>query len=201
MSLRAALLLAAIGLLATSLLAGLELATRARIAEQAQQRALERLAEVLPPDRYDNDPLAESFEIEDSRLGPGRHRVHLGRLQGQPSALAVQAIASDGYAGPIELLIGIDRDGRVLGVRVLRHQETPGLGDPIERRRSDWILGFDGRHLGDPPPSRWTVRRDGGDFDQFTGATITPRAVTVAIRRALEFHASEHDRLYRQPMP
>jgi electron transport complex protein RnfG len=86
-------------------------------------------------------------------------------------------------------------------VRVLAHAETPGLGDPIEERRSDWIRSFEGRSLGDPLPARWTVRRDGGDFDQFTGATITPRAVVQAVRRALEFHAAEHDRLYATPPP
>ena len=195
-SLRSATLLALAGLIATTLLAGVHLVTRERIAEQARTRALQRLAEVLPPELYDNDPLQDVIHVQDPRLGPGPHRVHRGRLDGQPSALALHALAPDGYAGPIALLIGIDVHGRVLGVRVLEHQETPGLGDPIETRRSDWIHGFAGRTLDDPPPERWTVRRDGGDFDQFTGATITPRAVALAIRRALEFHAAAREHLY-----
>ncbi len=194
--LRSAALLALAGLIATAMLAGIHLATRERIAEQARERALQRLAAVLSPEHYDNDPLNDIVQVSDPRLGPGAQTVYRGRRHGQASAIALTATAPDGYAGPIELLIGIDHDGRVLGVRVLAHQETPGLGDPIEIRRSDWILGFVGRSLDDPPPARWTVRRDGGDFDQFTGATITPRAVTHAVRRALDFHAAERYRLY-----
>jgi electron transport complex protein RnfG len=85
------------------------------------------------------------------------------------------------------LLVAVDAGGRLLGVRVLAHRETPGLGDLIEERRSGWIHGFDGRSLGDPPAARWQVRKDGGDFDQFTGATITPRAIVRAVRGALEY--------------
>ena len=94
-------------------------------------------------------------------------------------------VAPDGYSGDIHLLLGVDPDGRVLGLRVIRHRETPGLGDYIERRRSDWILGFDGRRLGEPEAARWAVRQDGGDFDARSGATVTPRAVVKAVRRAL----------------
>lgn len=183
-------------LIATVLLVGIHVATRERIAERDHQLALERLAAVLPPDRYDNDPIADAVEVVDPRLGPGTQVVHRGRRSGAPSVMAITATATDGYAGPIRLIVGIDADGRILGVRVLSHNETPGLGDPIETRRSGWILGFDGRSLGDPPTERWTVISDGGDFDAFTGATITPRAVTQAVRRALEFHVAERDRLY-----
>jgi electron transport complex protein RnfG len=193
---RSGLSLAIAALLATALLAGIHVATRDRIVERDRQLDLERLAAVLPPDRYDNDPLADTIEIDDPRLGPGTQSVHRGRLGGKPSVLAITATAMDGYAGPIRLIVGIDTGGRILGVRVLSHSETPGLGDPIETRRSDWILGFNDRQLGDPPDVRWTVKPDGGDFDAFTGATITPRAVTRAIRRVLEFHATERDRLY-----
>lgn len=198
---RSALLLALAALLASALLAGLHAVTRERIAAREQALALARLAAVLPPERYDNDPLADRIEISDPRLGPGVQTVHRGRRGGRPSALAITAIAPDGYAGPIRLIVGIAADGTVLGVRVLEHAETPGLGDPIEERRSDWIFGFDGRSLGDPPAERWAVRADGGDFDQFTGATITPRAVVGAVRLALEFHAAEHERLYADAMP
>ena len=97
------------------------------------------------------------------------------------------------------MLLGIDLDGTVTGARVVQHRETPGLGDPIEARRSDWIEGFDGRSLGDPPAPEWTVRKDGGAFDQFTGATITPRAVVSAVRRALVFHERQRDTLYGLP--
>lgn len=194
--LRSAGVLALAGLLAAGLLGGLDGLTRERIAEQARTLELERLAAVLPHDRYDNDPLDDTITVTDPRLGPGEHLVRRGRLGGRPSALALTATAT-GYAGPIRLLIGVAYDGRVLGVRVLEHQETPGLGDPIEERRSPWIHGFDGRHLGDPGPEAWTVHRDGGAFDQFAGATITPRAVAQAVRRVLEYHAGERERLYR----
>jgi electron transport complex protein RnfG len=199
--LRAAALLGLAALLATAALTGIDALTRDRIEQRARALELERLGQVLPPSSYDNDPLAETQRVEDPRLGPGLQRVHLGRRGGRPSAMALTATAPDGYAGPITLVVGIAADGSVLGVRVLAHAETPGLGDPIEERRSDWIRSFEGRSLGDPLPARWTVRRDGGDFDQFTGATITPRAVVQAVRRALEFHAAEHDRLYATPPP
>jgi Na+-translocating ferredoxin:NAD+ oxidoreductase subunit G len=89
----------------------------------------------------------------------------------------------------------------VLGMRVLEHRETPGLGDVIEERRSDWIRGFDGRSLGDPPPDRWAVRRDGGDFDQFTGATVTPRAIVSAVRKALIYAERHRDELFAAAEP
>jgi len=102
-------------------------------------------------------------------------------------AAVLESVAPDGYSGSIRLLVGVTPDGRLLGVRVLQHQETPGLGDAIEERRSDWIRSFDGRSLGRPPMARWKVRKDGGDFDQLTGATVTPRAVVAAVRNTLLF--------------
>lgn len=194
-----ALLLGLAALLATALLAGIHHVTRERIAAREHARALERLAAVLPPALYDNDPLADTTVIHDARLGPGPRTVWRARRAGTGTAVALAVTAPDGYAGPIELLVGIDRGGRVLGVRVASHAETPGLGDPIELRRSDWILSFDGRSLADPLPARWSVRRDGGDFDQFTGATITPRAVVAAVARALAVHGERGDALYAPP--
>lgn len=194
-----AVLLGLAAVLATALLAGIHHGTRERIAVREQARALERLAAVLPPALYDNDPLADTTVVHDARLGSGPRTVWRARRGGAGTAVALSVTAPDGYAGPIDLLVGIDRAGRVLGVRVTGHAETPGLGDPIELRRSDWVLGFDGRSLTDPPPARWTVRRDGGDFDQFTGATITPRAVVAAVARALAFHAESGDALFALP--
>ncbi|MCK9488257.1 MAG: electron transport complex subunit RsxG [Xanthomonadales bacterium] len=191
-----ALRLGLVALIGSALLATIHELTRERVAARAHAQALARLAAVLPPELYDNDPLAETRYLADPRLGPGRQRIHTARRDGQVRAVAITASAADGYAGPILFITGIDRDGRILGVRVLEHGETPGLGDPIEERRSDWIHGFAGRRLGDPPATRWTVRRDGGDFDQFTGATITPRALTQAIARVLAFHDERHAELY-----
>ena len=123
-------------------------------------------------------------------------RAYRARRGDRPVAVIMNLVAPDGYNGAIRLLAGIYRDGTVSGVRVIAHRETPGLGDPIEADRSDWIHAFEGRSLADPLPRGWAVRRDGGDFDQFTGATITPRAVVEAVQRALEYHAAHADRLY-----
>jgi len=100
-----------------------------------------------------------------------------------------------GYGGAIRVLLGVDKDGRILGARVLAHTETPGLGDKIEVDRDDWILDFDGKSLGEPPPERWAVKKDGGDFDQFSGATITPRAVVKSVKQGLELFAAHRDAL------
>ena len=104
--------------------------------------------------------------------------------------------AVDGYNGNITLLAGINRDGSLRGVRVVSHKETPGLGDAIEAEKSDWIRAFSGRSLRDPAAEQWTVQRDGGEFDQFTGATITPRAVVNAVRMALEYYEANRGRLF-----
>jgi len=108
-------------------------------------------------------------------------------MDGKAVAVMMMFTAADGYNGDIRLLAGIDVHGTVLGVRVIAHKETPGLGDPIEIERSDWILSFAQKSLNNPQPDGWNVKRDGGQFDQFTGATITPRAVVRATRRALQY--------------
>ncbi|NCC28094.1 MAG: RnfABCDGE type electron transport complex subunit G, partial [Gammaproteobacteria bacterium] len=105
-------------------------------------------------------------------------------------------VVPDGYAGPIQLLVSVLRDGSVGGVRVLFHHETPGLGDKIEERKSDWVLSFDGKSLSNPTPERWAVKRDGGEFDQFTGATITPRAIVHAVKNTLIYVQQQGDALF-----
>ena len=112
------------------------------------------------------------------------YRVYAGE---KPVAALFVVSARDGYAGPIRLLIGIAMDGTVTGVRVLEHRETPGLGDRIETTKSDWVLQFDGHSLLDPPPPRWALKGDGGDFDQLTGASVTPRAIVNAIKQTLTY--------------
>lgn len=199
-SLRASLQLALAGLLAASLLAGTWWLTRGRIAEAERQAERDALAIVLPPDRHDNDPVADAVSVRaPAWLGLETATIRRARLAGDPAALVLDAEAPDGYGGPIRLLVAVGTDGRVIGVRVTAHRETPGLGDDIEAARSDWIHGFTGRTLGDPPAPRWRVRRDGGDFPQFAGATVTPRAVVVAVRRALDFVASHGDEAWAAP--
>ena len=122
--------------------------------------------------------------------------MYRARKAGQPVALVITPVAPDGYSGIIKLLVGINVDGTLNGVRVVTHRETPGLGDAIDEKRSDWIHLFDNRSLLDPPLERWAVRKDGGDFDQLTGATITPRAVVKAVRQTLLYYRDNQDALF-----
>ncbi|MCC5872308.1 MAG: electron transport complex subunit RsxG [Gammaproteobacteria bacterium] len=153
--------------------------------ERVRQAAL---LEILDPamDTAMAFDLTDTVTLESPALGHHQPQTAVrARLDDELRALLVPVRIPDGYSGDIQLLLGIEADGRIAGVRVVEHRETPGLGDAIERRKSDWIEAFRGRSLGDPPLARWTVRREGGDFDAFTGATITPRAVARGIGRAL----------------
>jgi electron transport complex protein RnfG len=114
-------------------------------------------------------------------------------------AAIIEPVAPDGYSGSIRLIVAMTPEGRLLGVRVLEHHETPGLGDAIEERRSAWIRSFEGRGLDDPPLPRWKVRKDGGDFDQLTGATVTPRAVVAAVRNTLLYARRQGTTLFEPP--
>lgn len=145
------------------------------------------LAQVLPAGFADNDLLADTATV-DGDGGP--LKVHRARKDGRVVGVIYQ-VTGKGYAGPIRIVMGVDRDGRVLGVRVTRHTETPGLGDKIEAHRDPWVHRFAGRSLGDPEPARWAVKKDGGDFDQFAGATITPRAVVGAVKGGLQRFAAQ----------
>ncbi len=200
--LRSAALLGLVAVLGTGLLAWIEALTRDRIAAQERRVMLEQLHQVLPARDYDNALHEDVLLLNDPQFFRHREpvRVYRARRQGEPVAVVMGVTAPDGYNGDIRMLVGIRRDGTLSGVRVTAHRETPGLGDPIERERSDWVLDFDGRSLGNPPPGRWAVQRDGGDFEQFTGATITPRAVVEAVQRALDYHATHAGALYR-PAP
>ncbi len=192
----AAGVLAAFALAGTVLVTTAEHSTRDRISANERQALLDSLALIVDPARYDNDPLADTMTVSDSRLGDDPVTIYRARQDGEPVAAMFAVTAPDGYAGPIRVLVAVNADGTVSGVRVLTHRETPGLGDPIDASRSDWIHGFAGRSLDDPPRARWTVRKDGGAFDQFTGATITPRAVVHAVRRALEFFEEHEEALF-----
>ncbi len=197
----AAAALSLCAVLALGLLVGVEALTRSRIEAARIDAEAAALALVLPANRHDNALLSDRIALLAPRwLGSERPlSVWRARRAGAPAALLLQAQAPDGYAGPIDLLIGIDAEGRITGVRITAHRETPGLGDAIEASRSDWVRSFEQRSLGAPPIDRWAVRRDGGDFDQFAGATITPRAVVRAVRRALQLVLRHQDRLYAAP--
>ena len=197
-SLRASITLALVVAIAAGLLALVYDVTRERIAQAERDRRLARFAAVLGDTRYDNELLEDLIEVSDpDLLGTNETvRVFRARLADEPVAAVLLPVAPDGYGGSIRLVVGIDPTGRLLGVRVFSHRETPGLGDGIDERKSNWILAFDGRSLNDPTPEKWKVRKDGGEFDQFTGATVTPRAVVTAVRNTLVFFEQNQDRIF-----
>lgn len=162
------------------------------IAARALEDKLNSLAQVIPASLHDNNPVADAIAIKD---GDGRElTIYRARKAGKVTGVAYEIRAS-GYAGEMKLMLGVDAAGRVLGVRVTAHKETPGLGDKIEEKKGDWILRFSGLQLGDPPAEKWKVKKDGGQFDQFAGATITPRGVVKAVRGGLDFFAAHQAQL------
>ena len=172
--------------------------TRERIAANERATLLRQLHRLITPDQHDNILLDDAIAVHnESLLGTDEPvMVYRALKNGKPVALVIAAIAPDGYTGSIKLLVGINADGTLSGVRAIAHRETPGLGDAIEEERSDWIHGFTGASLENPPPDRWKVRKDGGDFDQLTGATITPRAVVQAVRNALLYYRQHQETLF-----
>lgn len=182
---KAAALVGLFSLIFLGLVARVQNVTRDRIEANEKSELLRRLGELIPPGDYDNDILNDTANVFDALLGTGPSTVYRARKGGHTVAAALTAAAADGYGGVIRLLVAVRSDGRLAGVRVISHKETPGLGDPIDVEKSDWILGFTGRSLQNPVEGRWAVKKDGGDFDQFTGATITPRAVVRAVRAVL----------------
>ncbi|MBL8250973.1 MAG: electron transport complex subunit RsxG [Candidatus Competibacter sp.] len=197
----AALILFGFAVVGTGLVAVTYSSTKDIIAE-AQRAALESsLNQLVPADRYDNRVVEDRIEIRASEwLGTDEPvTVYRARKNGQPVALFATPTAPDGYSGPIQLLIGVYADGRLAGVRVLAHKETPGLGDGIDEKRSPWILAFAGKSLENPKPEGWKVKKDGGAFDQFTGATITPRAVVKATRKFLDYVQTHREQLFASP--
>ena len=162
-----------------------------------QAALMASLNEVMPHEQHDNDLLADRLTVSDPLLGRNGHHVYRARLDGEPNGAVLEATAPDGYGGNIALIVGVDTQGKVQGVRVVPpHNETPGLGDKIETKKSDWIYGFNGLSLGNPASEGWAVKKDGGQFDSFTGATITPRAVVGAVHRALQYFDANRDAVF-----
>lgn len=174
--------------------------TRDRIARSQQVWIKEHLDALVAPQSYDNDPLTDTIEVTAPDLLGSSLPVTAYRMRkaGAPVAVALRSVAPDGYRGPLELLVAIAPGGTLIGVQVIKHNETPGLGDAFENRDADWLDRFRGLSLTNPPQQRWSVRRDGGDFDAFTGATITPRAIVKAVRRTLEFYRGNEERLFQE---
>ncbi|HHF5435272.1 electron transport complex subunit RsxG [Haemophilus influenzae] len=180
---RYGILLGFIALLCTIISAGIFFLTKDKIDAviAAQQREL--LLQVIPQDYFNNNLLESAVIPQDKNL-LGIQKIYFAKKDGNVSAYAYETTAPDGYSGDIRLLVGLDPKGEVLGVRVIEHHETPGLGDKIERRISNWILGFTNQPINEHNLSEWAVKKDGGKFDQFSGATITPRAVVNQTKRS-----------------
>lgn len=173
--------------------------TKERIARNQRAALLASLHELVPPGDYNNDIVDDTITVTDRKLlgTPDPVTVYRARRNGKPVAVVMTPVAPDGYNGNIWLLEAIRYDGTIMGVRVIAHNETPGLGDNIERSKSPWITTFRGRTLTNPPPGQWHVKRDGGVFDQFTGATITPRAVVKAVHNCLKYYMAHRKALFQ----
>jgi electron transport complex protein RnfG len=183
-------------LVSTTLLATVNLFTHGKIDKNARDREL-RIIDSVMPLPHDNDLHEDYITFEGPDIsGSNTMTVFRARAQGQPVGAVFMPVTAAGYNGTVLLVIGIAQDGTLLGVRVLKHHETPGLGDRIEQGKSGWINQFSGRYLTETANAKWAVKADGGKFDQLSGATITSRGVVNAVRKALEFYQANRDRIY-----
>ncbi len=189
--------LAVFAVVTAGLIAFTQLETKARITENVRFAKSQALHEIITTDMHDNELLDDVISIQDSRLvlDEGPQDAYIARQQDKAVAVILPTIAPDGYTGKIKSIVGVAADGTIIGVRVLAHQETPGLGDKIERKKSNWIEQFKGASLALPAGGKWAVKKDGGQFDQMTGATITPRAVVKSIHHALVYFNENREML------
>lgn len=195
---QAAIILALFAVIGSGLVALSLQITQERIALNERAALLRNLNALIPVEQYDNDLFNDIITLRnEALLGTEKPvTIYRARKQDQPVAAVLTPVAPNGYNGAIYLLVGINYQGVLAGVRVVAHRETPGLGDKIELRRSPWILNFKGHSLHNPQPEQWQVKRDGGLFDQFTGATITPRAVVKAVKNTLLFFQQYRDDIF-----
>ena len=195
------LVLAIFACASTGLVAVTHYLTKDQIKQKEQAQLLSVLNQVNPHDLQHNELFSSCTLVQAEELGTEKAMpAYIAKINGEPSAIAIEAIAPDGYNGAIKVIVGMKIDGTILGTRVLSHQETPGLGDKIDLRVSDWILSFAGKQVTDSNLDRWRVRKDGGDFDQFTGATITPRAVVKSVKQAVQYVNQNNQALLAQPL-
>jgi electron transport complex protein RnfG len=182
----------------TSFVALTEHNTRQTIAQNERRVLLRNLQALLPAEKLDNDIVTDTLLIPAASLlgTENESLVYRARMRGDPVAAIFNSIAPNGYSGKIHLLVGVYFDGSIAGVRALKHAETPGLGDALEIQKSRWILDFDGKSLNNPSAGKWLVKRDGGVFDQFTGATISPRAVVQAVKNTLLYYQQNTDTIF-----
>jgi len=172
--------------------------THDKIIENQRQFLLNALNQVVPARRYDNDLIKSKTILSTKQTGFARDtNVYFARKNNKPVAAIFEVTTLQGYGGAIKILVGINatKPPSIAGVRVIQHTETPGLGDRMEIKKSDWVLSFNGKSIGKPDISRWYVKKDGGDFEQFTGATITPRAIVNSVRSTLLYAQDNLDLL------
>lgn len=195
-------LLALFALICTGLVAVVNQQTADKITQQEQQELMRVLHQLIPDEMHDNDLTAQcTLLLDKEALGTDNPMpAYIATMAGKPVAIAIEAIAPDGYNGNIKLIVGVNTQGEVLGVRTLTHQETPGLGDKIELRKSNWVSQFVGKMLDSQDDKQWLVKKDGGDFDQFTGATITPRAYVKAVKNAVWYFNNNQAQIFSQPL-
>jgi len=193
-----AALLAAFGGLGTALVMLTFELTKDKIEASEKANLLKNLNNIIPAHSHDNNLLDNKLLVaEASQLGSKGPTTIYQAWQGKtPVAVAFSIISNEGYSGEIKLLIAIRENGHIFGVRVISHKETPGLGDKIELAKDEWILGFNDKHLIESVTTPWKVKKDGGSFDQFTGATITPRAIVNAVYKALDYFNHNKNKLF-----
>lgn len=194
-------ILSAFAIVGTALLAATYLVTRPIIAETEKQAKLALIGQILPKDLYDNDILRDAAQLPPAKeLGNSEPTpVYRAVREGKPSAAVLEVIAPDGYSGKIRMIVAIKADGQVSGVRVVSHNETPGLGDYIEIAKNSWIRIFEGKSLASYQDQDWKVKKDGGRFEHMAGATVTPRAVVKAVHKSLKYFAQNRDRIFSLP--
>ncbi len=196
------LVLGLFAILGTALVSITFQSTAEKIAANEKFALLRKLNQILPADKYDNNLLTSTISLSpDNRLGQKKSStLYIAKQQEKISAMIFSIIAPKGYSGEIKMLVGINIDGSIAGVRIVQHKETPGLGDAMETEKSDWVFGFNDKTLNNPDEKKWKVKRDGGVFDQFTGATITPRAVVQAVHLCLLYFNRHKTELIEQYM-
>ena len=196
------LLLAIFALTTTALVCIIFLLTEPAIKEAQIKSKHQLLAQIIPANMYDNDLVSSCISLTNQALGNNEpHNAYLATLGDFPSGIAIETTAPNGYSGRIELIVGLDMSGYITGVRTLKHAETPGLGDKIDRRKDDWVDNFVGYAVNGEDDERFAVRKDGGEFDQFTGATITPRAVVAAVKRTALYFEQNKEQIFLKPVP
>jgi len=190
--------LAVFAMVSSGLVALTFLLTKDQIAENERQALLHNLHELVPQKLHDNDLYTDNITIDAPTLNyRGKEiTIYRARMDSRPISAIFSVIAPDGYSGAIKLLVAINHNETIAGVRVVSHKETPGLGDAIDIQKSNWIRMFDNKSLNNPKLSDWRVKKDGGYFDQLTGATITPRAIVTISRKTLEYFSANKTNVF-----